>query len=207
VVVRFKHVKTLELLVQNRKRLELLCLAHLRLEPVLDLVLLFFDQVLVVVVEVSDMVRRSMIEVGSRGTCSVAAVSPAISAQRGHVGRRHQPTISSEHIGHTSRLDALAAALSLGPDKTRLPMSSLGSAVLAGLLDVCELSDTELSEGDRKLVFRRCWCWCWGLGCGETAGDRFRPLPSTRPPPRDLREAMSSVSRMFGGGHGPGHAA
>jgi hypothetical protein len=79
-------------------------------------------------------------------------------------------------------------------------MSSLGSAVLAGLLDVCELSDMELSEGDRKLALRR----CWGLGCGETAGDRFRPLPNTRPPPRDLREAMSRVSRMFSGGQGHG---
>lgn len=109
------------------------------------------------------------------------------------LGRHHQPTISSLHIGHTRRLDALAAAFSLGPDSTLVLMSSFGSEVLAGLLDVCELSDMELSEGDRKLALRR----CWGLGCGETAGDRFRPLPSTRPPPRDLREAMSRVSRMF----------
>lgn len=65
-------------------------------------------------------------------------------------------------------------------------MSSLVSAVLAGLLDVCELSDSELSEGDSRLALRR---W-WAGGCGETAGDKFLPLPSTRPPPRDLPEVM-----------------
>jgi hypothetical protein len=91
------------------------------------------------------------------------------------------------HIGHTSRLDALAAALSLGPSSTLLLISSLGSAVLAGLLDVCELSETELSDGDRKLALRRWWAGGWG----DTAGDRFLPLPSTRPPPKDRREAMS----------------
>jgi hypothetical protein len=32
------------------------------------------------------------------------------------------------------------------------------------------------------------------------AGDRFFPLPSTRPPPSDRREAMSRVSRRFGRG-------
>ena len=73
-------------------------------------------------------------------------------------------------------------------------MSSRVSAVLAGLLDVCELSDTELSEGDSRLALRM----CCGRGCGEAAGDRFRPLPSTRPPPKDLREAMMSVSRLEG---------
>jgi hypothetical protein len=110
-------------------------------------------------------------------------------------GRRHRRrTISSLHMGHTSLLDALAAAFSLGPSNTLLLMSSLVSAVLAGLLDVCELSDTELSEGARKLALRP-WRVC---GCGEMAGERFFPLPSTRPPPRDLREAMSRMSREFG---------
>jgi hypothetical protein len=33
-------------------------------------------------------------------------------------------------------------------------MSSRVSAVLAGLLDVCEFSDTELSEGDSRLALR-----------------------------------------------------
>jgi hypothetical protein len=59
------------------------------------------------------------------------------------------------HIGQTNLLDALAAALSLGPSSTLLVMSSRGSAVLAGLLEVWELSDTELSEGERKLALRR----------------------------------------------------
>jgi hypothetical protein len=66
-------------------------------------------------------------------------------------------------------------------------MSSLVSAVLAGLFDVCELSDTELSDGDSRLALRR---WT-AAGCGHAAaGDRFRPLPRTRPPPKDRREAI-----------------
>jgi hypothetical protein len=84
-----------------------------------------------------------------------------------------------------------------------LVMSSLGSAVLAGLFDVCELSDTELSEGDRKLALRRCWAGGWG----DMAGDKFRPLPSTRPPPKDRREAISRMSRRFEGAQRLGHAA
>jgi hypothetical protein len=106
-------------------------------------------------------------------------------------GRRQRPTISSLHIGHTSLLDALATAFSLGPTSTLLVMSSFVSAVLAGLFDVCELSDTELSDGERKLALRRCWACGWG----DMAGDRFFPLPNTRPPPKDLREAISRVSR------------
>jgi hypothetical protein len=85
--------------------------------------------------------------------------------------------------------------LSLGPSNTLLVISSLGSAVLAGLLDVCELSDSELSDGDRKLALRRCWAGGWG----DIAGDKFLPLPSTRPPPNDRREAISRVSRRAGG--------
>jgi|TARA_R110002003_G_scaffold296_2_gene18605 hypothetical protein len=111
--------------------------------------------------------------------------------------------MSSLQIGHTSLLEALATAVSLGPKRTLLLMSSLVSAVLAGLLDVCELSDTELSEGESKLALRR---W-WACGCGDMAGDRFLPLPNTRPPPRDLREAIVRVSREYGGAHGPGCAA
>lgn len=98
--------------------------------------------------------------------------------------------MSSLHIGHTSRLEALAAAFSPGPSNTLLPMSSRVSAVLAGLCDVCELSESELAEGDSRLGLRRCRAG----GCGEAAGDRLLPLPSTRPPPRDLREAMVRVS-------------
>lgn len=77
-------------------------------------------------------------------------------------------------------------------------MSSLVSAVLAGLLDVCELSDRELSEGDSRLALRT-WCACSACGgAGDTAGDRFLPLPSTRPPPRDLREAMVKKGEYLG---------
>src|SRR5690242_1305410 len=102
-------------------------------------------------------------------------------------------------MGHARRLLA-RAAFSLGPSRTLLPMSSLVSAVLAGLLDVWLLSDNELSEGDNRPALRTWLCCacgacnvCGGAGnaAGGTAGDRFLPLPSTRPPPRDLREAMA----------------
>ena len=98
-------------------------------------------------------------------------------------------------MGHTSLLDALAAVVPVEPAaSTLLPMSSRVSAVLAGLLDVWELSETELSEGESRLALRR---WT-AAGCGEGAwGDRFRPLPRTRPPPKDLREAM--FGRVRGG--------
>jgi hypothetical protein len=59
-VVGFEDVEALELLVQDGEGLELLRLLHLRLEPVLDLILLFDDEVLVVVVEVSGTVRTAV---------------------------------------------------------------------------------------------------------------------------------------------------
>jgi hypothetical protein len=52
-VVGFKDVEAFELLVQDGERLELFCLLHLRLEPVLDFILLLFDKIPVVVVEMS----------------------------------------------------------------------------------------------------------------------------------------------------------
>lgn len=53
-IVGFEDVESFELLVQDGEGLELLRLVHLRLEPVLDLILLLDYQVLVVVVEMSN---------------------------------------------------------------------------------------------------------------------------------------------------------
>lgn len=62
------------------------------------------------------------------------------------------------------------------------------SCVDKGVLDACELRETELSEGDRtpgRIA---------GLGLlaasGGAGGPRLFPFPSTRPPPRLRREAM-----------------
>lgn len=72
-VVGFEDVEALKLLVQDGQRLKLLCLLHLRLEPVLHLILLLLDEVLVVIVEMSGVVRFGLRYAfyGSR-TCSVA---------------------------------------------------------------------------------------------------------------------------------------
>jgi hypothetical protein len=87
-VVGLEDVEALELLVQDGERLELLCLLHLRLEPVLDLILLFLDEVLVVVVEVSDMIRSvRWVVSGGRCTCSVAAALPARSVHGDFIGQ------------------------------------------------------------------------------------------------------------------------
>jgi hypothetical protein len=95
--------------------------------------------------------------------------------------RARMPTISSLHIGHTSLLEALAAAaFSVLASRTLLPISSLVSVVLAGLTEVCELRDSELSEGDSKLTLRL-WWWWGGRGCGETAGERLCPVHVRRP--------------------------
>lgn len=51
--VRFEDVEAFELLIQYGKRLKLLRLDHLLLEPVLNLILLFLDEVLVVIVQMS----------------------------------------------------------------------------------------------------------------------------------------------------------
>lgn len=66
--VRFEDVETSKLLIQDRERLELLCLFDLLLEPILDFILLHFFEVLVVVVEMSMLVRcRSEARMGRIG--------------------------------------------------------------------------------------------------------------------------------------------
>jgi hypothetical protein len=85
-VVGFEDVEAFQLLVQHCKRLELLGLFHLRLEPVLDLILLFLDEVLVVVVEMSVVVRTTIKAVQYvKRTCSIAEASPARSAHCEHI--------------------------------------------------------------------------------------------------------------------------
>ena len=104
-------------------------------------------------------------------------------------------TISSLHIGHTSLELAEAAAALSALSKDTLEIMSCVSVVEAGLFEACEFNETELSEGDSRLTFRL----CCGRGKGETAGDTFRPLPKTLPPPRDLPEVMTARGWWFGG--------
>jgi hypothetical protein len=52
-----------------------------------------------------------------------------------------------------------------------------------GVLDVCELREIELFEGDNAPEGRSC-------GLMGTGGARFLPLPSTLPPPKLLLAAM-----------------
>lgn len=109
---------------------------------------------------------------------------------------RRQPdkshTISSLHIGQTILELAAAAAWAVpcSSRATRAVMSSF--SVDIGVLEVWELSDMELFEGDKAPDGRR-------SGLFGTGGARFLPLPSTRPPPRLLREAI--LSRLLDRGH------
>jgi hypothetical protein len=61
-----------------------------------------------------------------------------------------------------------------------------------GVLEVWELREMELFEGDRAPEGRR-------SGLFGTGGARFLPLPSTRPPPKLLRAAM--ISHLLGRTH------
>lgn len=81
----------------------------------------------------------------------------------------------SLQMGQTRR--ELAAAAPTGEAlASRATLEAMSSV---SVVEVCELSETELSEGVS----------CCGR-CGMTAGERVRPLPKTRPPPRDLRDAI-----------------
>lgn len=96
------------------------------------------------------------------------------------------PTISSLHIGQTRRELAAAAAWA-EPCSSRATRDVRSSfSVDMGVLDVCELNDTELSEGDSRPI-----CLGWGGAVGGAA--RPLPLPSTRPPPRLRRAAMTGI--------------
>lgn len=83
----------------------------------------------------------------------------------------------------------LAEAAADGPllSATRDERSSASED--SGVVEVCESSETELADGDRRLVFRV----CCGRALAATAGDSDLPLPSTLPPPSDLREAMIMI--------------
>ena len=59
-IVRFENFEPFELLVEYSERLELLRLGHLRLEPRLDFILFFLNQVLVNVVQMSARVLDGM---------------------------------------------------------------------------------------------------------------------------------------------------
>lgn len=92
-------------------------------------------------------------------------------------------TISSPHIGQTilELAAAAACAVACSSRATRDVMSSF--SVDIGVLEVCELSDIELSEGDRPPDARNC-------GLFGTGGARFLPLPRTLPPPKLRLAAM-----------------
>jgi hypothetical protein len=91
-------------------------------------------------------------------------------------------------MGHTIRELAAAAAWAeaCSSSATREVRSSFSAD--KGVPDVCELSDTELSDGDSRPVFKTA---CLGGGAGGGGGARFLPLPSTLPPPNCLRAAMA----------------
>lgn len=102
------------------------------------------------------------------------------------------PTISSLHIGQTMR-ELAAAAACAAPCSSRAMRDVRSSfSVDIGVLEVCELRDTELSEGDSKPGLRTDWTCLGGAG-GCDGGARLLPDPRTRPPPRLLLADISGV--------------
>lgn len=61
------------------------------------------------------------------------------------------------------------------------------SCVEIGVLDVWELSEIELFDGESTPGLRKI---CRAAVAGGAGGSRFFPLPNTRPPPRLLRFAI-----------------
>ena len=87
-------------------------------------------------------------------------------------------------MGHMS-LELAEAAATEGPCSpiaTRDVRSSASDDM--GVVEVCELKDTELSDGESRLAFREC------CGLAAVAGDNDLPLPKILPPPSDLRAAI-----------------
>ena len=187
--VRLENIKTFQLLIEDCKGLKFFGLDHLRLEPVLNLILLDLFQVFVVIVEMplADSVSLQL---------KCLAVIPVELQQRHLVpnvrvctieGSLPSLTISSLHIGH--------ASLELAAAEVATLMCSLFSSDILDLMSCCscevyeveaeESSEMELADGDSKLEFR--------LGRGELAGDKERPLPKTLPPPSFLPDMISPV--------------
>lgn len=82
---------------------------------------------------------------------------------------------------------AAACAVACSSRATLDVMSSF--SVDIGVLEVWELSEMELSEGDKAPDGRNC-------GLFGTGGARFLPLPSTLPPPK-LRLAAMILTRPW----------
>lgn len=86
----------------------------------------------------------------------------------------------------------LAAAAGAEPCSSRATLEVMSSfSVDSGVLEVWLLSDTELSDGDRRPGVRKTAALpAAGGGGGGGGGAKPFPVPRTRPPPRLLREAM-----------------
>lgn len=96
-VIRIEDVELLQFLVEDRERLKLLRLHHLRFEPCLDFVLLHGLEMFVCVVEMAIQLQQCDLWL-----CS--ATRQVLSARR--------PTMSSSQMGQTRRAGAGTTALS-----------------------------------------------------------------------------------------------
>jgi hypothetical protein len=174
--------------------LEALSLIHLGFEPIFDLILSDLLQVLMRIVEVpvgqvsadrnGEEAQLESIPIQLK-QCYLhsLALSRIINLKEMKMIR----TISSLHIGHASCVpdtvgaaDMEVSALSRLMREARSCASGENcEAEAEAEADACEFRDRLLVEGDSR-----------PLGCGdgvEVAGERFFPLPRTRPPPSTLR--------------------
>jgi len=154
VGIWFEDFQTTEFLIQRGERLEFLCFLDLLFEPVLDLDLLNFFQILMIIVQMSN---RGLLETISRLTSGEFMT---------YLFSCSSVIISSLHIGHISLELADAAAVEPRSAKAIRELIS-SSCAERGVLDACELSDSELSEGDSRLPLRG----CGGRRVSAAAGD------------------------------------
>lgn len=182
ILIGFEYIQALQLLIEDCKRLKSFGLFHLNPEPVLHLVLPIIFEIPMYVIEVpgSALITANEMSV-VMNTYSVVIMSPRAVSNRQNSASLQYHTISSLQIGQASCAPVAAGAadievLPFSKDilEVRSCVSSDGWDV-----DVCELSDRLLVDGDRTFC------------CGDGVEGRFFAEPKTRPPPRVLRDMIA----------------
>ena len=110
--------------------------------------------------------------------------TPLLSGKEIYYSLPQQQQLNVESRLREEILELAVAAAGEAPCSSRATRAVMSSfSVDIGVLEVCELREIELFEGERAPEGRNC-------GLIGTGGARFLPLPSTLPPPKLLLAAM-----------------